>query len=328
MIDKAAPASILFIGGLGGSGTRAVAGAVAALGYYPGGCLNASNDNLIFTELFKRPDWLRRNPPASAIHGRLALFESVMTGGVRWQHLLRAPGLRAFRRDQGRGLAGAPGNIGWMTKEPNCHIFLEPILERWDRAVFVYVSRHPLDMAFSDNKGQLGNWSWLFDLDPTTWPSPEAAQLEYWIRTQRRLDALTARHPGRVHPLLFDVFAARPAEERGRRRSSAVWSRPSAGPSRRTGSRPPAPTYSSPPAWAAGEIATSRCSRPSRSPSARTPGGRSSGTATVDQKSVHRCAFYSMPMHRASSKLETRRRRRTPPLRFQTILGNPRTASQ
>lgn len=204
---------IVFIGGLGGSGTRAVAGAVAALGFYPGGCLNGANDNLIFTALFKRPDWLRGGPPAAAIVARLRLFEAVMTGGVRWRHLLRAPGLWRFRRDQGSGLAGAAGAVGWMTKEPNCHIFLEAILEAWPRAAFVYVSRHPLDMAFSDNKGQLGNWSWLFDLDPAGFASPEAAQLEYWIRTQRRLDALVTRFPGRIFPLRFDDFAADPVPQ-------------------------------------------------------------------------------------------------------------------
>src|SRR5690606_38822266 len=125
-------APIVFIGGLGGSGTRAVAGAVAALGYYPGGCLNGANDNLVFTELFKRPAWLRGGPPAAEIQGRLRLFAAVMTGGIGWRQLLAEPRLWRFRRDQGRGLAGAgSGTVGWMTKEPNCHIFLESILETW-----------------------------------------------------------------------------------------------------------------------------------------------------------------------------------------------------
>lgn len=203
-------APIPFIGGLGGSGTRAVAGAVAALGFHPGGCLNGANDNLLFTALLKRPDWLRAGPSPAAIRARLLLFGTVMQRGVGWRELLRAPGLWRFRRCQGRGLSGAPDALGWMTKEPNCQIYLEHILETWPRAVFVYVSRHPLDMAFSDNKGQLGNWSWLFDLDPAAWPSVEAAQLEYWIRTQRRLDALVQRFPGRIFPLRFDDFAADP----------------------------------------------------------------------------------------------------------------------
>ncbi|WP_051244208.1 sulfotransferase family protein [Thalassobaculum salexigens] len=203
-------APILFIGGLGGSGTRAVAGTMMALGYYAGGCLNGANDNLIFTELFKRPDWIRGSPTPQAIDRRLALFEQVMREGVGAMSMLRWPALRRFRRQQGRGLVGTPGAIGWMTKEPNCHLFVEPILERWPDALFVYVTRHPLDMAYSDNKGQLGNWSWLFDLDPDGFAAPEAAQLEYWIRTQRRLDGLLARHEGRIYPLNFDAFAADP----------------------------------------------------------------------------------------------------------------------
>lgn len=206
-------APILFIGGLGGSGTRAVAGAMMALGYYAGGCLNGANDNLIFTELFKRPDWVRGGVTPGAIDRRLALFERVMRDGVGWLDVLRWPALGRFRTEQGRGLAGVPSAIGWMTKEPNCHIFVEPILERWPGARFVYVTRHPLDMAYSDNKGQLGNWSWLFELDPQAFPAPEAAQLEYWIRTQRRLDDLLRRYPDRLHPLNFDAFAADPKTE-------------------------------------------------------------------------------------------------------------------
>lgn len=207
--------SIVFIGGLGGSGTRAVAGAVAKLGYYPSGCLNASNDNLIFTELFKHPDWVRGGADAREIDARLKVFERVMTRGVGILDLIRRPGLSQFKGGQGSALWGRPDAIGWMTKEPNCHIFAEHILTRWPQARFIYVTRHPLDMAFSDNRGQLGNWGWMFDLDPEAYSSPEAAQLEYWIRTQRRLDALLERFGDRMYPLNFDAFADDPAHALG-----------------------------------------------------------------------------------------------------------------
>lgn len=182
-----------------------------ALGYYGGGCLNVSNDNLIFTELFKRPDWMRTSPSALEIATRLGLFERVMTGGIGAPEQHRWPALAAFRDRQGLGLAGSPGAIGWMTKEPNCHLFIEPILTRWPDAHFLYVTRHPLDMAYSDNKGQLGNWSWMFELDPGGYATAEAAQLEYWIRTQRRLDGLLSRYPDRLRPMRFDDFAGDPA---------------------------------------------------------------------------------------------------------------------
>ncbi len=204
---------ILFIGGLGGSGTRAVAGALSALGFYPGGSLNGANDNLIFTELFKHPDWLRSGAPKSEIDARLGLFDKVMTRGIGLRALLAWPGLVRHLQHQWRGLAGAGPAAGWMTKEPNCHIFLEAILEHWPQAVFVYVTRHPLDMAFSNNKAQMSNWGWMFDLDPESFGSPEAAQLEYWIRTQRRLDRLRETFGTRLYPLNFDRFAGDPVNE-------------------------------------------------------------------------------------------------------------------
>lgn len=206
-------APIVFIGGLGGSGTRAVAGAMAGLGYYPGGCLNVSNDNLIFTELFKRPDWVRSGPPESAIRERLTLFERVMREGIDPEAVVAWSGLAKFMLQQGRGLAGRPDTVGWMTKEPNCHFFLESILDRWPNAVFVYVVRHPLDMAFSRNRSQLGNWGWLFGLEARDFSTPEAAQLEFWIRAQRRLDGLVERFLGRIRSLYFEDFVERPEQE-------------------------------------------------------------------------------------------------------------------
>jgi len=42
------------IGGVGGSGTRLIAQCLKELGYFIGSDLNESNDNLLFTALFKR----------------------------------------------------------------------------------------------------------------------------------------------------------------------------------------------------------------------------------------------------------------------------------
>jgi hypothetical protein len=53
----------------------------------------------------------------------------------------------------------------------------------------------------------------MFDLDPSGFASLEAAQLEYWIRAQKRLDELLQRYPGRIHPLNFDQFAEAPEVE-------------------------------------------------------------------------------------------------------------------
>jgi hypothetical protein len=204
---------IVFIGGLGGSGTRAVAGAVAKLGFYPGGRLNPANDNPIFTELFKWPDWLRSGPPESEIRDRLQLFERVMRDGVDSKCVEAWPDLERFSRSQGRGLADHPEAIGWMTKEPNSHIFLPQIMDLWPSALFIYVTRHPLDMAFSSKRGQMRRWGWFLGMEKRSFDNPIAAQLEFWIRAQRRLESFSERFPGRIYQLRFEAFAAQPQRE-------------------------------------------------------------------------------------------------------------------
>ncbi len=44
---------MLSVGGVGGSGTRVVAGLAESFGYFMGDDLNESKDNLAFTLLFK-----------------------------------------------------------------------------------------------------------------------------------------------------------------------------------------------------------------------------------------------------------------------------------
>lgn len=48
---------IIAIGAVGGSGTRVVAKIFMDAGVFVGDDLNAQNDNLTFTQLFKNPDW-------------------------------------------------------------------------------------------------------------------------------------------------------------------------------------------------------------------------------------------------------------------------------
>jgi len=53
------PVAIGGVGGVGGSGTRVVAQLLLDLGFYLGADLNEANDNLWFSLILKRPDWLR-----------------------------------------------------------------------------------------------------------------------------------------------------------------------------------------------------------------------------------------------------------------------------
>ncbi len=56
----------VFVGGVGGSGTRVFAQILQGLGVQLGPCLNDALDNLWFTSLLKRPEWVRRQR-ASAV---------------------------------------------------------------------------------------------------------------------------------------------------------------------------------------------------------------------------------------------------------------------
>jgi len=67
------------VGGLGGSGTRVVAEILIEFGFYLGSDLNAANDNLWFTLLFKRPRWFVGSSNGE-IFKALRIFEKAMAG--------------------------------------------------------------------------------------------------------------------------------------------------------------------------------------------------------------------------------------------------------
>ncbi len=68
---------IIAIGALGGSGTRAVAQILIDVGVYLGDDLNVSNDNLLFTRLFKDPKWYK-NASINDVRIRLEIFRKYM----------------------------------------------------------------------------------------------------------------------------------------------------------------------------------------------------------------------------------------------------------
>lgn len=201
----------VLIGGLGGSGTRAIADAVANLGFYPGECLNASSDNLIFTRLFKLPQWLKSYPADHEIDSRISVFRSIMEAGITPAIADEFPDLKEFAKRQSSGFARLSSNHhGWMTKEPNSHIFADPLLRNLDTAHFIYVTRDAFDMAYSSNRQQLINWGWMFDIKVEDYTSPEEAQLAYWTATERRKAQLVQRWPGRMSTWSFEEFVANP----------------------------------------------------------------------------------------------------------------------
>jgi hypothetical protein len=188
------------VGGVGGSGTRLVAQFLLDLGFFLGGDLNASNDTLWFTLLFKRREIL--GTPDAAFRGLVELFCLAMSG--------RAP-LTAAQRDLAARLAEAdrpdhdvrwlrervlsleawtagtprpPRPWGW--KEPNTHVVLPRLARLLPGLRYVHVVRNGLDMAYSSNQAQVRLWGPPFlGLDRLE-PSPRLS-LKYWCEVHRRM---------------------------------------------------------------------------------------------------------------------------------------------
>jgi hypothetical protein len=191
------------VGGVGGSGTRVVASVLQAAGVYIGPDLNQALDNRWFSLLFRRPEWYRRQ---HARHGRgvkhaLDLFSDSMAGQASWtprtSALLgravmerRSDWSRRRRRRIARRMVGNPGPreavAGWGWKEPNTHVYLPELLDRFEDLTYIHVIRHGLDMAMSRNQNQVAMWSWYLDPTSPSFSQPARRSLRYWYVANKR----------------------------------------------------------------------------------------------------------------------------------------------
>jgi hypothetical protein len=195
----------IVIGGVGGSGTRAVIEVVRRLGIYTGAQLNQAGDNEWFTMLCKLPRW--REDETDSMMRSFDLVERAMQGvlgptrGERkeisevvdrcrawiaqgdlldsmsedWLRIVSTSLLRS------RDLV-AKGAPLWGWKEPNSHIFL-PELQSYfgDRLRYVHVIRNGFYMAHSANQAQVRRWGQRFGIEAEL-DSP-VVSLDYWIRS-------------------------------------------------------------------------------------------------------------------------------------------------
>lgn len=220
------------IGALGGSGTRMVAQLFRHAGVFMGHQLNMALDNLDFTQFV-----LARSPIAQQSYTQFAEYTSQarLTGSQRiylWHSAIAAWRLtypytrhhdahwrwhlRTFIRQQYRDIwhpAPVPPYWGW--KEPNTHIILPDLLETFPTLQYIHIIRHGLDMAFSSNRNQL--WRWGADFGITVSPTDSEqliamAQLEYWIKTTERIEALQQHYPGRIAIYRLDDFWETPVQ--------------------------------------------------------------------------------------------------------------------
>lgn len=219
------------VGGLGGSGTRAAAAVLDALGVDIGRDLNRAQDDLLFTVLFK-PLYRKRDLDAAlrlarrraGVHRRLrsgerpgpgealafaaALLEVARHGHDHdGHHRGRAWALERLRN--ARAASGEP----WGWKEPNTHVFLPVLLDRYPDLRYLHLVRHGLDMAFSRNDTQLRIWGRHFGVpvpdDPELLP---VARLRYWSAANLRARELAEGDPDRCLVVRFEDLCREPVE--------------------------------------------------------------------------------------------------------------------
>lgn len=219
------------IGGLGGSGTRVFAATLSSVGIRLGTRLNGPLDNLWFTVLFKRADWVRQRPSDAEVVQAADLLRRAMTTGLRgtlsaeehallirlrdtlpptgpWQCGVRAPDAESL-------IDSVPPAVGsdlpWGWKEPNTHVFLPHLARCFPGLRYIHVVRNGLDMAFSNNTWQARHWSPYYGvaLEPAT-PLP-VHQLRYWTAANRAAMKFGAAHmPGRFLAISYEAYCADP----------------------------------------------------------------------------------------------------------------------
>ncbi len=192
--------TVIAIGALGGSGTRALAQILIDAGVYMGDDLNRQNDNLIFTRLFKNPSWYE-SASKEEITERLNIFKDYMEEDrldfnsasllikasmnnptLSWPNKTRA--LKILRK-----IFSAPKERSiWGWKEPNTQIYINEISDYFSNLKYVHIVRHGLDMAFSNNKQQLKNWGYKYRIYLNGNESKDEIaykQMEYWSRSTK-----------------------------------------------------------------------------------------------------------------------------------------------
>lgn len=202
----------IVIGGVGGSGTRVVTEILSKLGFYVGHDLNKASDNLLYTLLFKRPNWFYKNyQNRKEIDIGISLFYKLMFRSASlslpeiW-FLLRAFGSMAIfghnKRGTSKGLwaairilrllfvkkNGDPQYIGWGWKEPNSYLLIENLAEHFAGFKYIHTIRHGLDMAFSKNHKQVYNWGPFFGVQsPTSRSEIPVASLKFWLKANEKV---------------------------------------------------------------------------------------------------------------------------------------------
>ncbi|MBN2166110.1 MAG: sulfotransferase domain-containing protein [Marinilabiliaceae bacterium] len=218
---------MIAIGALGGSGTRAVAEVLIQAGFYLGDDLNESNDNLIFTRLFKNPDWFKE-ASVNQRKKRMDVFEKymlfkrlsikdfyVLFFAAKTNPTIHSKASFYFQITK-RLFCNGKLKTNWGWKEPNTQIYMCEFLDYFDELKYIHVLRHGLDMAFSNNKQQLNNWGWKYNIVLHGNENDDELankQLDYWINSTKDIMEKSKKYNNRFLLINHESFCQNPKYE-------------------------------------------------------------------------------------------------------------------
>ncbi len=209
---------IVSIGGVGGSGTRVVSQILKESGYFTGSDLNDSEDNLLFTLIFKRQNILTTSEDEfkqlvdiftklMATNTPLTENEYTIVSDLAAEE--RTLHTKKWLQERVDNIKQGSKNIHWGWKEPNTHIVIERLLRHLQNLKFVYVHRNGLDMAYSKNQNQLKLWGSIFFNTYNVTINPRNS-LKYWCIVHRKILALQEKYPEQIIMLDFDELCQNP----------------------------------------------------------------------------------------------------------------------
>lgn len=209
------------IGGVGGSGTRVVAGFFQESGYFLGSDLNAPKDNLWYAFLFGRRDILLESD--ARLQELIGIFFRQMCNPVAFssdemkmlqelaqqdRHQHRPDHLQAWSESFFRHAETGSRHSKWGWKVPYTHVLIDRLLEFDKNMKYIHLTRNGLDMAFSRNQNQLGLWGPVY-LNRNVEISP-ADSLSFWCAVHQRTVKISHMFPGRILEVRFEELVRNP----------------------------------------------------------------------------------------------------------------------
>lgn len=211
-------ATVIAIGGLGGSGTRLLAEFFRLAGVHMGDDLNKALDDLWFTALFREdgPSILHNK---ELLSDRFQLYRQLRSGKklsiAEWKksrqfaHALKDPRLTG-KPKMSRLWRQQHQNDRWGWKEPNTHWFTENLLELHPGLHYIHMTRDGRYMAHSQNQQQFARWRSALPLleekDATR------NHFLFWLAANERMADLKGQNPDRISILRYEDLLKTPEE--------------------------------------------------------------------------------------------------------------------